>query len=100
MNICSTLQRCREYAIAAWADYKKTWDMPNIVQMIPFSNEQRAMGIVTAKIDDMVKDNISQTIIFYVNQTLQTIALCYKDFDTWPPYGMDSSADDEVCVSL
>ena len=29
-----------------WADYKKTWDAANIVQMIPFSSERKAMGII------------------------------------------------------
>ena len=52
--------------------------------------------IETAEIDDLASDNISRTIIFYANQTLRTIALCYRDFDTWPPYGTDSSADDDV----
>ena len=46
--------------------------------------------------DNLASDNISWTIIFYANQTLQMITLCYHDFDTWSPYGMDSSMNDEV----
>ena len=97
-----------------WANYKKTRDVANIVQMIPFSSGWKTMGIIvklsggrwrlylkgtseiltkkctqhvivsknigahnayneevrTARIDDMASDNISRTIIFYVNQTL------------------------------
>ena len=30
-------------------------------------------------------DNISWTIIFYMNQILRTIVLCYWDFKSWPP---------------
>ena len=100
-----------------WANYKKTRDVANIVQMIPFSSGWKTMGVViklgggrwrlylkgtseiltkkctwhvivgknigahnayneevrTAEIDDMVSDNISQTIIFYANQTLRTL---------------------------
>ena len=46
--------------------------------------------------DDLASDNISWTIIFYANQTLRMITLCYRDFNTWSPYGMDSSMNDEV----
>ncbi|KDQ49090.1 hypothetical protein JAAARDRAFT_686421 [Jaapia argillacea MUCL 33604] len=110
----------------------------NVVQMIPFSSERKAMGVVvklpkggwrlylkgaseiltgmcqrhvvvykeggekkegpveTLEIDDLARDNISQTIIFYANQTLRTIALCYRDFDTWPLRNAEHSADDDV----
>ena len=33
-----------------WADYKKTRDAANIVQMIPFSSEQKAMGVIVVKL--------------------------------------------------
>ena len=29
--------------------------------------------------------NTERTIIFYANQMLRTIALCYRDFEDWPP---------------
>jgi len=122
-----------------WADFKTTRDSANVVQMIPFSSERKAMGVVvkisdrkwriylkgaseilskkctrhvvvhkdgrepygrdveTADIDELVQDNISHTIAFYANQTLRTIALCYKDFDAWPP--RDTDAQNEVSSS-
>ncbi len=123
-----------------WADYKKTRDAAAVLQMIPFSSERKAMGVVvklmngrarlymkgaseilskkctrhvvvskdagghgghdeeveTAEIDELASDNISRTIIFYANQTLRTIALCYRDFESWPPHGVETTADDEV----
>jgi len=36
-------------------------------------------------IDTDAKENISRTIIFYANQTLRTIAICYRNFSSWPP---------------
>jgi Ca2+-transporting ATPase len=36
------------------------------------------------EIDELGRDNISRTIIFYANQMLRTIALCYRDLDTLP----------------
>lgn len=123
-----------------WADYKETRDAARVVQVIPFSSERKAMGVVVktehgyrfyvkgaseiltklcsshvvveqhgssrpdaesgdvevAEIDGVSEENISRTIIFYANQTLRTIALCYRDFPSWPPPGMQATAIDEV----
>ncbi|KAG2147638.1 hypothetical protein DEU56DRAFT_730809 [Suillus clintonianus] len=118
-----------------WRDYKETRDAAEIVQMIPFSSDRKAMGVVvklkqgyrfyvkgaseiltklctrhvvvhqqggtstgvqTAEIDGFSEENITRTIIFYANQTLRTIGLCYRDFPTWPPPGIQVSAIDEV----
>jgi Ca2+-transporting ATPase len=123
-----------------WADYKKTRDAAEVIQMIPFSSARKAMGVVvklpgarcriylkgaseiltkkccshvvvrrdarnhggkdqeieTAKIDALATENIQRTTIFYANQTLRTIALCYRDFDSWPPPGAQYTSEDEV----
>lgn len=52
--------------------------------------------IETKEIDEKTKENIANTIIFYANQMLRTIALCYRDLDQWPPPG---KALDEVPLS-
>ena len=123
-----------------WSDFKQTREAAEVVQMIPFSSERKAMGVVvklrggkwrlylkgaseiltklcryhvvvhrdgdhgvdddgvveTAPLSDLDSDNISRTIIFYANQTLRTIALCYRDFDSWPPKHVQYCAPDEV----
>ena len=123
-----------------WADYKKTRDAASVVQMIPFSSERKAMGVVvklmngwarlclkgaseilskkctphviiskdashrsghdqdveTTEIDELVSNNISKMIVFYTNQTLWTIVLCYRDFNSWPLRGAETSSEDEV----
>ncbi|KAI0775069.1 calcium-translocating P-type ATPase [Trametes elegans] len=118
-----------------WADYKETRESADIVQMIPFSSERKAMGVVvrlpggrariylkgaseiltknctrhivvergsadndvqTRELDELARDNISRTIIFYANQTLRTIAVCYRDFESWPPPGVQTDSEDEV----
>lgn len=128
-----------------WEDYHKTRDAAEVVQMIPFSSERKAMGVVvklgegrwrlyikgaseiltklcarhvvvsrpdeelkgseddaveTKEIDALSKDNISRTIIFYANQTLRTIALCYRDFDSWPPSSTENGEEDDVRQSI
>ncbi|KAI5120195.1 hypothetical protein M0805_006301 [Coniferiporia weirii] len=124
-----------------WADYHATRAAADVVQMIPFSSDRKAMGVVvrlgenrwrlylkgaseiltkkctrhvvvarqgeiakdgekeeveTKELDDQGRDNISRTIIFYANQTLRTIAVCYRDLDQWPPAGSSAVDADEV----
>ncbi|CAE7063986.1 unnamed protein product [Rhizoctonia solani] len=109
-----------------WAPYKHTRDAADIVQMIPFSSERKAMGVVgaseiitklctqhviarcpgsptssndqeieTAPITELEEENISRTIIFYANQMIHTLAVAYRDFESWPPAGY-TGAKDEV----
>ncbi|KAJ7935352.1 hypothetical protein B0H13DRAFT_2227205 [Mycena leptocephala] len=123
-----------------WPDFRTTRDSAIVVQMIPFSSERKAMGVVvrtpkgkfrlflkgaseilykkciqhvvvhkegadarsttddieTAPIDELANDNISRTTIFYANQMLRTIALCYRDLDSWPPRDMVHDEQNEV----
>ena len=55
---------------------------------IVVEKEQYGDEIKTRVIDELGQENISRTIIFYANQTLRTIALCYRDFEFWPPRDM------------
>lgn len=52
--------------------------------------------IKTRSIDTVAQENISNTITFYANQSLRTIALCYRDFPSWPPAGSKMSEQHEV----
>lgn len=124
-----------------WRDFKTTRDEATVIQMIPFSSERKAMGVVIklpsgqyrfyakgaseilskrcdshvvvrkgdgavegpveiVPIDDLARENISRTIIFYANQTLRTIALCYRDFPSWPPTDMELNEEREVSELL
>ena len=55
--------------------------------------------VETAPITEVESDNISWTIIFYANQTLRTLAVCYRDFDSWPPRHVQYNSPDEVSFS-
>ncbi|KAG6827741.1 hypothetical protein H0H92_010587 [Tricholoma furcatifolium] len=127
-----------------WRGFRETRDAADIIQMMPFSSERKAMGVVvrlpnktgyrvylkgaseilskkctrhvvvrpprsnagsgwegedrieTKLIDTLEAENISRTIIFYANQTLRTIALCYRDFENWPPRGLKHDEEDQV----
>ncbi|KAL1405555.1 plasma membrane calcium [Vanrija albida] len=122
-----------------WENYKKVRESATLVQMIPFSSELKAMGVVvkttagkyrlyikgasevlakkctryvvvnpttvpgveTAAFDDAATNNISKTIIFYADQTLRTLALGYREFESWPPKGTPAdTADDQVPFNI
>ena len=61
------------------------------------SSSSESDEVETREIDELSKENIANTIIFYANQMLRTIALCYREVDTWPPPG--SSGPDEIPLS-
>ncbi|KAJ7349180.1 hypothetical protein DFH08DRAFT_697693 [Mycena albidolilacea] len=124
-----------------WPDFRTTRDGATVVQMIPFSSERKAMGVVvrtpkgkfrlylkgaseilskkcvrhvvheegkegagaggseeieTAPIDELANDNITRTTTFYANQMLRTIALCYRDLESWPPSDTTQTEQNEV----
>ena len=123
-----------------WENWKETRESVQIMQMIPFSSERKAMGVIirlqsgryrlflkgaseilTGKctrhivvsknsdqsqdpnseieivaIDETARYNTSRTTILYANQALRTIALCCRDFDSWPPAGTHFHSSDEV----
>ena len=58
-----------------------------VVSKNPRKSQHADSEIETKAIDEVTKDNISRTIIFYANQMLRTVALCYRDFESWPPSG-------------
>lgn len=43
--------------------------------------------VVTAEISEEDRANLTRSIAFYANQTLRTLGLAYKDFESWPPAG-------------
>ena len=57
-------------------------------------------GIETAPIGEPEEDNISRTITFYASQMLRTIALCYRDFRSWPPDGVQLLDNEGVASPL
>ena len=125
-----------------WADYRKTREAADVVQMIPFSSELKAMGVVVkhgnkhrlyikgaseilskassyhvavsapdvssgadeevsaVPFTDDTRNNIAKTIIFYASQSLRTLVLCYRDFESWPPKGAEDSSPDDVPYQL
>ena len=54
-------------------------------------------------IDEHTRNTILDNITFYANQTLRTIALCYRDLDRWPPgntFGAEEVPYDKLAHEL
>ena len=126
-----------------WANYRKVREAAQVVQMIPFSSDLKAMGVVvrlgngthrlyikgaseiltkvssshvvvsspesahshsddveSTEFTDDTRENIAKTIIFYANQSLRTLAVCYRDFTSWPPPGGEKFASDSIPFDL
>lgn len=49
--------------------------------------------IQTADFEDETRQNIDRTIILYANNMLRTIAVCYRDFESWPPADVDEEGN-------
>lgn len=57
-------------------------------------------GLHTKEFDSVASENIQNTIMFYANQTLRTLALCYRDFPQWPPAGAEQADPEDVPFQL
>ncbi|KZV64863.1 Ca-transporting ATPase [Peniophora sp. CONT] len=121
-----------------WDNYRKTREGKEQLQVVPFSSERKAMGVVvrhgrgarfyvkgaseilvdrctshvvvskpgegkngndeieTDGLSGDDKENVSRTITFYAGQSLRTIAICYRDFEQWPPAEVTVGEDGEV----
>ncbi|KAF8267739.1 hypothetical protein EI94DRAFT_1729725 [Lactarius quietus] len=53
-------------------------------------------AVETVPIGELEEDDISRTITFYSSQALRTIAVCYRDFPSWPPKGTQLLDKDQV----
>lgn len=63
-------------------------------------DQRQGADVETAEIDAVSTDNISTTAIFYANQMLRTTAVCYQDFESWPPTGTNFEPEEEVSDSV
>ncbi|EST09492.1 Cation-transporting P-type ATPase, N-terminal [Kalmanozyma brasiliensis GHG001] len=118
-----------------WEDYRASRERAEVVQMIPFSSERKAMGVVvkrpeggfriylkgasevltrlctrhvevTETTSDSIQieelnaaklEKVNSTITGFANQTLRTLALVYRDLESFPPQDakIDESGDVE-----
>lgn len=59
---------------------------------IPTTDDASAASrtqVTTTPITEEGRGNLDRTIMFYANQTLRTLGLAYKDFESWPPANVE-----------
>lgn len=56
----------------------------------------QASSLSPVEMTDALRQEFSDTIEKYASQSLRTMGLCYRDFESWPPPGMEQDASSEV----
>ncbi|ORZ19251.1 hypothetical protein BCR41DRAFT_421426 [Lobosporangium transversale] len=56
-------------------------------------------GITELELTEELQTTVQKTIISYAIQSLRTIGIAYRDFDSWPPVGIELGEDGEVPFS-
>lgn len=52
--------------------------------------------VASDPIDEPLRQSLQQQITNYANHSLRTISLCYRDFESWPPPGVKTNAENEA----
>ncbi|CAO3573393.1 unnamed protein product [Mortierella alpina] len=65
----------------------------------PLSEKERDADVTELALNDELETHIHKTIISYATQSLRTIGVAYRDFESWPPAGVELNADGEVPFS-
>ncbi|KAF9436332.1 hypothetical protein BGZ76_004259 [Entomortierella beljakovae] len=71
--------------------------MKRCSKVIQISSEQDHNAEVSElDLDDKLQTQIHKTINSYATQSLRTIGIAYRDFESWPPVGVELNSDGEV----
>ncbi|KAG0267855.1 hypothetical protein DFQ27_008131 [Actinomortierella ambigua] len=70
------------------------------ILQVPFGAEKEASGGMTElDLTEDIQTQVHKTIISYATQSLRTIGIAYRDFESWPPAGVELNGDGEVPFS-
>ncbi|KAK3825887.1 MAG: PMCA-type calcium-translocating P-type ATPase [Benniella sp.] len=68
-------------------------------QSTPLSDKDRNADITELELNADLQNQIHKTIVSYATQSLRTIGIAYRDFESWPPAGVELNEDGEVPFS-
>ncbi|KAG0366024.1 hypothetical protein BGZ54_005918 [Gamsiella multidivaricata] len=68
-------------------------------QSTPLSEKDRNADVTELDLNSDLETQIHKTIISYATQSLRTIGVAYRDFESWPPAGVELNEDGEVPFS-
>ncbi|KAG0054959.1 hypothetical protein BGZ83_009943 [Gryganskiella cystojenkinii] len=62
----------------------------------PLSEKDRMAEVTELELVGDLQTQVHKTIISYATQSLRTIGIGYRDFESWPPAGVELNEDGEV----
>ncbi|KAI8602621.1 PMCA-type calcium-translocating P-type ATPase [Dissophora ornata] len=62
----------------------------------PLSEKDRVAKVTDLELTGELQTQVHKTIISYATQSLRTIGIAYRDFESWPPAGIELNEDGEV----
>ncbi|KAF9982629.1 hypothetical protein BGZ75_005907 [Mortierella antarctica] len=65
-------------------------------QDVPLSEKDREADLTELELTTDLQTQVHKTIISYATQSLRTIGVAYRDFESWPPAGVELNGDGEV----
>lgn len=65
-------------------------------QSTPMSEKDRMAEVTELELAGDLQTQVHKTIISYATQSLRTIGIAYRDFESWPPAQVELNADGEV----
>ncbi|KAF9937659.1 hypothetical protein BGZ65_001230, partial [Modicella reniformis] len=65
----------------------------------PLSESDRTAELTQLDLNGDLQTQVHKTIISYATQSLRTIGIAYRDFESWPPAGVELNEDGEVPFS-
>jgi Ca2+-transporting ATPase len=60
------------------------------------SEKDRMAEVTELPLEGDLQTQVHKTIISYATQSLRTIGIAYRDFESWPPVGVELNQDGEV----
>ncbi|KAF9585214.1 hypothetical protein BGW38_003378 [Lunasporangiospora selenospora] len=78
--------------------------MKRCTKILQISNSESKAESSTPEVTELeltseLENHVNKTIISYATQSLRTIGIAYRDFESWPPAGVELNSDGEVPFS-
>lgn len=74
----------------------KVLQIPSSSDSVPMSEKDRMADVTELELAGDLQTQVHKTIISYATQSLRTIGIAYRDFESWPPADVELNADGEV----
>ncbi|KAF9420076.1 hypothetical protein BGZ94_009223 [Podila epigama] len=71
----------------------------NKVVQVSTAAEDRDAEVTELDLVEDLQTQVHKTIISYASQSLRTIGIAYRDFESWPPAGVSLTEDGEVAFA-